>query len=290
MVPERLIVLGGGVVGVELGQAWFTLGSKVTIVEAFPRLLGREEEFAAKLVHESLVERGVDVHTGSPAVAVSRQRGGVTVELESGEKLHGDELLVGVGRRAATRELGLEAVGLEPGRPIDVDETLRVPGSDWLYAIGDVNGRAQLTHMGKYHGRIASDVILGKDARLDDHAGGPLSPRVVFSDPQVAAVGHTLDSALAAGIDARAVDTETSGTAGGSFYGRGAAGTSRLVVDEARRVLVGATFVGADVSEFVHAATIAVVGEVPLERLWHATPCFPTRSEIWLRLLEAYGL
>ena len=165
-----------------------------------------------------------------------------------------------------------------------------MPGTDWLYAIGDANGRALLTHMGKYHGRIAADVILGRDARLDDRAGGPLSPRVVFTDPQVAAVGHTLASALEAGIDARAVDTETSGTAGGSFYGRGAPGTSRLVVDEARRVLVGATFVGADVSEFVHAATIAVVGEVPLDRLWHATPRFPTRSEIWLRLLEAYGL
>jgi dihydrolipoamide dehydrogenase len=287
--PARLIVLGGGVVGVELGQAWRSLGSEVTVVEAAPRLLAREEEFASKLVHESLVERGVDVRTGSPAVSVARN-GGVTVTLESGEQLHGDELLVGVGRRPATADLGLEAFGVEPGRPMEVDETLRVPGHEWLYAIGDVNGRAQLTHMGKYQARIAADVILGRDARLDGTAGGPLSPRVVFTDPQVAAVGHTLASAQEAGIVARAVDTETSGTAGGSFYGRGAPGTSRLVVDESRRVLVGATFVGADVSEFVHAATIAVVGEVTLDRLWHATPPFPTRSEIWLRLLEAYGL
>jgi dihydrolipoamide dehydrogenase len=198
--------------------------------------------------------------------------------------------LVGVGRRAATRDLGVEAFGLDGGKPLEVDETLRVPGHDWLYAVGDVNGRAQLTHMGKYHARIAADVILGREARLDEHAGGALSPRVVFTDPQVAAVGHTLASAQEAGIDARAVDTATSGVAGGSFYGRGAPGTSRLVVDERRRVLVGATFVGADVSEFVHAATIAVVGEVTLERLWHATPPFPTRSEIWLRLLEEYGL
>ena len=288
-VPERLIVLGGGVVGVELGQAWFTLGSKVTIVEAAPRLIAREEQFASQLVHESLVERGVEVRVGSPAVEVSRN-GAVTVKLQSGEELVGDELLVGVGRRAATRDLGLDALGLEPGRPVEVDEQLRVPGHDWLYAIGDANGRAQLTHMGKYHARVAADAILGRDARLDDHAGGPLSPRVVFTDPQVAAVGHTLSSARAAGIDARAVDTATSGVAGGSFYGRNAPGTSRLVVDEGRRVLVGATFVGADVSEFVHAATIAVVGEVTIDRLWHATPPFPTRSEIWLRLLEAYGL
>jgi dihydrolipoamide dehydrogenase len=287
--PARLIVLGGGVVGVELGQAWSTLGSKVTIVEAFPRLLGREEEFAATLVHDSLVERGVEVRVGSPAVEVSRN-GSVTVRLESGEQLEADELLVGVGRRPATRDLGVEEVGLEPGRPVEVDEQLRVPGVDWLYAIGDANGRAPLTHMGKYHARIAADVILGRDARLDETAGGPLSPRVVFTDPQVAAVGHTLASALDDGIDARAVDTPTSGVAGGSFYGRNAPGTSRLVVDESRRVLVGATFVGADVSEFVHAATIAVVGELTVDRLWHATPPFPTRSEIWLRLLEAYGL
>ena len=244
----------------------------MTIVEAAPRLIAREEEFASKLVHESLVERGVEVRVGSPAVEVSRN-GDVTVKLQSGEELHGDELLVGVGRRAATRDLGLEAFGLEPGRTIDVDERLRVPGHDWLYAVGDANGRALLTHMGKYHARIAADVIAGRDAKLDDHAGGPLSPRVVFTDPQVAAVGHTLASAREAGIDARAVDTATSGTAGGSFYGRNAPGTSRLVVDESRRVLVGATFVGADVSEFVHAATIAVVGEVTIDRLWHATPC-----------------
>jgi dihydrolipoamide dehydrogenase len=287
-VPESLIVLGGGVVGVELGQAWHTLGSRVTIVEAAPRLLGREEEFAAVQVHESLVAQGVEVHVGKPAVEISRNSHTVKVTLESGDELMAEELLAAVGRRPATRDLGLDTVGLEPGRYVDVDDMLRVPGSDWLYAIGDANGRALLTHMGKYQGRVAADVILGRDARLDDRAGGPLSPRVVFTDPQVAAVGHTLESALAAGIDAHAVDFETEGVAAGSFYGRGADGTSRLVVDESRRLLAGATFVGPDVAEFVHAATIAIVGEVPLERLWHATPSFPTRSEIWLRLLETY--
>jgi pyruvate/2-oxoglutarate dehydrogenase complex dihydrolipoamide dehydrogenase (E3) component len=288
-VPGRLIVLGGGVVGVELGQAWSTLGSEVTIVEALPRLLGREEPFAAAQVHMALVERGIDVRVGKPAVAISRN-GSITVQLEADGEILGDEVLVAVGRRPATRDLGLETIGLEPGRYIEVDDSLRVAGSDWLYAIGDVNGRALLTHMGKYQGRIAADVIIGRDARVDARADGALAPRVVFTDPQVAAVGHTLESAQAAGIEARAVDHETSGVAGGSFYGRGAVGTSRLVVDEQRRVLVGATFTGPDVSEFVHAATIAVVGEVPLERLWHAVPSFPTRSEVWLRLLEVYGL
>jgi dihydrolipoamide dehydrogenase len=287
-VPERLIVLGGGVVGVELAQAWHSLGSRVTIIEAQARLLGREEAFAAEQVHDAFVKHGIDVRIGQPAVAISRDESGVTVRLESSDEILGDELLVAVGRRPSTRELGLETVGLEPGRYVDVDDSLRAAGTDWLYAIGDVNGRALLTHMGKYQGRIAAELILGHDVRLDPSVDGPLAPRVVFTDPQVAAVGHTLESALAAGIEARAVDHPTSEVAGGSFYGRGAFGLSRLVVDEERGVLVGATFTGPGVAEFVHAATIAIVGEVPLERLWQAPPPFPTRSEVWLRLLEAY--
>jgi dihydrolipoamide dehydrogenase len=288
-VPERLLVLGGGVVGVELGQAWSTLGSRVSIVEGGPRVLAREEELASRHVHDALTARGVDIRVGSRAVGVERN-GTVKLTLENDEVLEGDEILVGVGRRPTTGELGLETVGLEPGKYVEVDEQLRVPGRDWLYAIGDVNGRVLLTHMGKYQGRVAADVILGRDARVDPRSDGPLSPRVIFTEPQVAAVGHTLASAQEAGIDARAVDFETSGTAGGSFYGRNAPGTSRLVVDEQRRVLVGATFCGVDVGEWLHAATIAVVGQVPIDTLWHAVPCFPTRSEVWLRLFETYGL
>jgi dihydrolipoamide dehydrogenase len=187
-----------------------------------------------------------------------------------------------------TDEIGIDAFGLAPGRTIDVDDRMRVPGHDWLFAIGDVNGRALLTHMAKYQARAAADVILGRDARVTED--GPRSPRVVFTDPQVAAVGLTLAAALDQGIQARAVDVDTSGTAGASFYGRGTAGTARIVVDEVARVIVGATFTGFEVADFIHAATIAIVGRVPLDRLWHAIPSFPTRSELWLKLLEAYGL
>ena len=193
----------------------------MTIVEALPRLLGREEPFAATFVQDALVARGVTVRTGERAVAVSRAAAGVSVRLESGEEFLADELLVAVGRRPASRELGLELLGLEPGRSVEVDEQLLVPGTDWLYAIGDVNGRALLTHMGKYQARIAADVILGREAKLDEHAGGALFPRVVFTDPQVAAVGHTLESALAEGLPVSAVDHETSGTAGGQLLRAG---------------------------------------------------------------------
>jgi dihydrolipoamide dehydrogenase len=287
-VPKSLAVLGGGPVGVELAQAWRSLGSEVTLVEAMDRLLPKEEPFASEQVTDALREAGVDVHTGAEATAVRGGNGEVTVELEGGTSVAGEELLVAIGRRARTEGIGLETVGIAAPHWLEVDDQLRVDGSDWLYAIGDVNGRALLTHMGKYQARIAGDHVLGKEvaATADKHG----APRVTFTDPQVAAVGHTLATAEQAGIEARAVDAPTSGTAGASFHGRNMPGTTRIVVDEERRVLVGATFVGPETADFLHAATIAVVGQVPLELLWHAVPCFPTRSEIWLKLMEGYGL
>jgi pyruvate/2-oxoglutarate dehydrogenase complex dihydrolipoamide dehydrogenase (E3) component len=287
-VPKSLAVLGGGPVGVELAQAWRSLGSEVTLVEAMDRLLSKEEPFASEQVTDALREAGVGVHTGAEVTAVRGGNGEVTVELEDGASVAGEELLVAIGRRARNEGIGLETVGIAAQRWLEVDDQLRVDGSDWLYAIGDVNGRALLTHMGKYQARIAADHILGKEvaATADKHG----SPRVTFTDPQVAAVGHTLATAGQAGIEARAVDAPTSGTAGASFHGRNMPGTTRIVVDEERRVLVGATFVGPETADFLHAATIAVVGRVPLDRLWHAVPCFPTRSEVWLKLMESYGL
>ena len=285
--PRRLVILGGGVVGVELAQAWASLGSQVTVIEGGPRLISREEPFASEQVEASLRAAGVDVRTGAKAERVARN-GSVSVTLADGSVAEGDELLVSVGRRPATAELGLETIGLEPGKAIEVADDLRSAAHEWLYAVGDVNGRALLTHMGKYQARLAADRILGREVAIA--SDGFRSPRVIFTDPQVAAVGYTLAGAQEAGLSVRAVDQETGGNAGGSFVGRGAPGTSRLVIDEERRIVVGATFTGTDVAEWVHAATIAVVGEVPLDRLWHAVPSFPTRSEVWLRLLEEYGL
>jgi pyruvate/2-oxoglutarate dehydrogenase complex dihydrolipoamide dehydrogenase (E3) component len=289
-VPGRLLVLGGGVVGVELAQAFAWLGSSVALVESLPRLIAREEEFASEHVFGGLGAAGVDVRLGAKATAVSRSDKKVRLELEGDEALEGDELLVAAGRRFRTADIGLETVGAEvdPGKPLEVDDRLRVGDRDWLYAVGDVNGRSLLTHAGKYQARAAADVIAGSDAVAT--ADGPGSPRVIFTDPSVAAVGHTLASAREAGLQVREVDHPPGAVAGGSFHGRNAPGLARLVVDERRGVLVGATFTGPDVADMLHAATIAVVGEVPLDRLWHAIPAFPTRSEVWLRLLEKYGL
>jgi dihydrolipoamide dehydrogenase len=286
-VPGRLLILGGGVVGVEMAQAFASLGSTVTLVEGGDRILPREEPFASEQVHESLEERGVTIITGAKATAVHRN-GEVTMELEGQGAISGDEILVAVGRSENTHDLGLDAIGLEPGDPVEVRDTMQSTAHDWLYAIGDVNGRVLLTHMGKYQGRLAADHILGKPVEL--RSDGAQSPRVIFTDPQVAAVGHTEAGAREAGLNIKVVEVGSGANAGGSFYGRNAPGSARIVVDEDRRVIVGATFTGPDIGEFIHAATIAVIAEVPLERLWHAVPSFPTRSELWLRLLENYGL
>ncbi len=230
----------------------------------------------------------MDLREGAKASAARRGDGGVTVELEGGEEVSASQLLVAVGRTARVEGIGLESVGIEPDGYLDTNDQLQVAGHEWLYAVGDVNGRALLTHMGKYQARIAGDHILGKDAAAVAEAAG--APRVVFTTPSVAAVGHTLSAAQDSGINARGVDVETSATAGASFHGRGEPGTTRLVIDEDQRVVVGATFVGPETADFLHAATIAVAGRVPLDRLWHAVPTFPTRSEVWLKLMEEYGL
>jgi dihydrolipoamide dehydrogenase len=291
-VPRRLLVLGGGAVGAEMAQAFKRLGSEeVTVVEGAPRLLGREEPFAGEEVATAFEAEGIVVMTGVAMSSVRRDGtdGPVLGSLADGREVAGDELLVAVGRRPATSSLGLETVGLEPGRFVDVDDQLRasVPGG-WLYAIGDCNGRALLTHMGKYQARIAGDVIAGRDVR--DEASGSVIPRVTFTDPQVCAVGLTEAQAEEQGLDFRAVQIALEDVAGAATQGNGIKGTSKLVVDEQRRVLVGATFTGPGVQELLHSATIAIAGQVPMERLSHAVPSFPTLSEVWLRLLEKYGL
>ena len=292
-IPRRLLVLGGGAIGAEMAQAMRRLGSEeVTLVEGLDRLLAREEPFAGQEVAEAFEAEGIRVITGARMTAVDRPAGAAPLRatLDGGTVLEADEILVAVGRRPNTADLGLDTVGLEPGKPVEVDERLRASGvtGGWLYAVGDCNGLSVLTHMGKYQARIAADVILGKDAV--DRASRDIVPRVTFTDPQVCAVGLTASQARERGLTVKIVDHPTGGVAGGSVTAKGFKGTSRLIVDEDRRVLVGATFTGPGTADLLHSATVAIAGEVTLDRLWHAVPSFPTVSEVWLRLLEAYGL
>jgi dihydrolipoamide dehydrogenase len=290
--PGRLLVLGGGVVGVEMAQAWNDLGAKeVTIVEMSDRLLSREEEFAGEHIKKVFTEEyGIKVITGVALQSVEKTASGITASLSDGSTVEADNILVSVGRRPLTADVGLETIGLEAGKYIEVDDQLRSTSqhSEWLYSIGDANGRSLLTHDGKYQARIAGDVILGKNAR----AWGDLkaSPRVVFTDPHVAAVGLTEASAKEQGINVRAVEYGFGWSAGAATMGEGIEGNVKWVVNEDTKTLVGVTFVGPGAGEMLHAATIAIAGQVPLDVMWHATPAFPTMSEVWLRFLEAYGL
>jgi pyruvate/2-oxoglutarate dehydrogenase complex dihydrolipoamide dehydrogenase (E3) component len=285
VIPEQLVIAGGGVVGVEMAQAFQTLGSQVTLIEGERRLLPREEEYACAQVTEALESYGVDIRCGQEATRFSQRDGTVVVTTGDGDTAEGDTLLVALGRTPQTKGIGLEQFGLDTDKPVPVDLRMRVDGHPWLYAIGDVNGKALFTHMGKYQARIVTDDLLGRDTAIAHGADGPLSPRVIFTEPQVAAVGHTTDTAAQAGLQVDVVETATSGNAGGSFYGRGAPGTARLLIDRERGLVVGATITGAEVADLLHAATVAIACEVPLDRLRHAVPCFPTRSEIWLSLL-----
>ncbi|MBL1119594.1 NAD(P)/FAD-dependent oxidoreductase [Streptomyces sp. 110] len=303
-VPERLIIVGGGVVAAEMATAWCGLGSRVTVLVRGSGLLNRIEPFAGELVAETLREAGAEIRTGTSVKGLARPGGAegpVTVILESGEQLEADEVLFATGRAPHTADVGLETVGLEPGGWLTVDETCRVTDvpDGWLYAAGDVNHRALLTHQGKYQARIAGAAIGARARgveRLDTSRWGEYAttadeaavPQVVFTDPEVAAVGLTAEQAESEGRSIRVVDYDMGQVEGAVLYADGYRGRARMIVDLDRGHLIGVTFVGPGVSELLHSATVAVAGEVPINRLWHAVPSFPTISEIWLRLLEAY--
>lgn len=314
--PARLAIIGGGVVAVEMATAYAGFGTEVTVLSR-SGLLGHEEPFAGEFVRDGLHSLGATVRAGVSPTSVRRDGHEVVVELDDGTAVTADEVLVATGRVPRTMGLGLEAFGLpspggghggrrddakdsgwEDGDWIEVDDTLRVPGVDWLYAVGDVNHRALLTHQGKYQARAAGDVIAARahGEKVDDAPWGRhvatadhrSVPQVTFSEPEVASVGLTEEAARDAGLDIRVVDYDLGNLGGSSLHADGYTGRARMIVDEKRHVIVGMTFVGPDVAELLQAATNAVVGEIPLERLWHAVPAYPTVSEVWLRLLEAY--
>ncbi len=316
-VPKSLAVIGGGVVAVEMAVAYADLGSEVTVLSR-GGLLSRAEPWASEAVAGGLRAAGVNLHLHAVIERVARDADGVHIFLANGASVDAAEVLVATGRVPATARLGLTAVGLDPEAPLAVDAELRVRSVDggWLYAAGDVAGRAATTHQGKYEARVVGDVIAARYGRPDSGAtavptsdellpadGSPApwsryratadeqaAPQVVFARPEVASVGHTEQSARDAGLAVRVLRTDLGAVSGGYLRGDGYAGCAQLVVDTDRDVVVGATFVGPDVAEMLHAATVAVVGEVPLRRLWHAVPAFPTVSEAWLRLLEDAGL
>ncbi|MFC9436874.1 dihydrolipoyl dehydrogenase family protein [Nocardia sp. NPDC057030] len=302
-VPGRLAILGAGVVAVEMATAWRALGAEVVLIAREPRLLTRVEPFAAELVADRLRAAGVELRFDSGIVSAERAGGaddGVHVSLPDGTRLVVDELLLATGRAPRTDDIGMETIGLVPGDWLTTDDTFTVTAveGDWLYAVGDVNRRALLTHQGKYQARIAGAVIADRAAGRDldtspwgRHAGTAdllAVPQVVVADPEIAAVGCTVEEAARAGRAVDVVDYDIGHVAGALQHDPDYRGRARILIDPDRRVIVGATFAGPGVAELLHSATIAIAGEVPLDRLWHAVPSFPTISEVWLRLLETY--
>ena len=308
-VPDSLLVLGGGAVGCELAQAWHSLGSNVQLIQRGETVLSGFEPVIGQRLTDALRDIGIVVHTGTNATSVVRgAKGMVTVTLGDGRELHADELLVALGRTPNTTDIGLDLAGIKPGEPLLTDDTLAVTGAStsnvtdpWLYAAGDCTDRAALTHMGKYQARICGDAIVARarGKRLDNRADygkhtatadSTAVSQVVFTNPQAAAVGLTERQARKRGLDVATVEYEIGNVAGAALHLDDYAGYAKLVIDRSRNVVVGASFFGPDTAELLHAATIAVVGEVPLTRLWHAVPAYPTISEVWLRLLGKYGL
>ncbi|ORJ55631.1 dihydrolipoyl dehydrogenase family protein [Mycobacterium simiae] len=302
-VPRRLAIVGAGGVGVEMATAWQGLGSAVTLLVRGSGLLPRMEPFVGERIRRGLTDAGVDVRVGVTPRALRRPEaaGPVTVELDDGTDITVDEVLFATGRAPLTDDIGLETVGLTPGSWLDVDDTCRVQAvqDGWLYAAGDVNHRALLTHQGKYQARIAGAAIAARAAGkpLDTAPWGTHAttadhhavPQAFFTDPEAAAVGLTAEQAVQAGHRVRTVDVEIGEVVmGAKLYADGYSGRARMVVDEDQRYLLGVTLVGPGATEMLHSATIAVAGQVPIARLWHAVPCFPTISELWLKLLEAY--
>jgi dihydrolipoamide dehydrogenase len=301
-------------VACELGQAWRSLGAReVTILTQADRLLERMEPFVGDRIAAAFGAIGISVHTEVKVTRVQRSAPASPVQISfehpktGPASIEADEILVATGRVPNTRDLGLESIQLKPGSWLDVDDTCRVKSveSGWLYAAGDVNHRALLTHMGKYQARACGDVIAARAkgelkeppgaspqawSRWSATADHSAVPQVIFTDPEVAAAGFTEAQAREKGLRIRAIEYDLSHITGGQLVADGYQGQAKMIVDEDRRVIVGAALVGQDAGELIHAFTIAIVGEVPLERLWHAVPCFPTISEIWLRLLESYGL
>lgn len=297
-VPASLAIIGGGVVATEMATAYAGFGTEVTLI-ARSGLLASLEPFAGEQVTAALREQGATILLNTETTSVFRTADGVTLKLGDGSTVTAEEVLVATGRTPRTGDIGLDAIGLEPGSWLTTDDTLLVRGFDWLYATGDVTNRALLTHQGKYQARAAGDVIAARakglavsDSPWGTHvatADHQSVPQVTFTEPEIASVGLTAAAAAEAGYDTRVVDYEIGNVSGASVHADGYKGTARMVVDEARKVILGVTFVGQDVSELLQAATVAVVAEVPLDRLWHAVPAYPTMNEIWLRLLETYG-
>jgi len=270
--PASLIVLGGGAIGVELAQVFARFGTKVTVVEAAPRLVPAEEPEASEVIHQALGEDDIALVIGRKAVKVAHDGREFTVTLDDGATVDGERLLVAVGRHAELRDLGLDTVGVDSsGHGIPVDGHMKA--ADGLWAVGDVTGHGQFTHVAMYQAAVAVRSILGEPGPPADYRA---LPRVTFTDPEVGSVGLTEAQAREAGLNVHVGSTQIPTSARGWIYGDGNEGVVKLVVDTDRDILVGATVAAPAGGETMGALAVAVYGEVPFSSLRHMMYAYPT--------------
>jgi pyruvate/2-oxoglutarate dehydrogenase complex dihydrolipoamide dehydrogenase (E3) component len=272
-VPTSLLVLGGGAIGVELAQVYARFGAHVTVVEAMPHLLPLEEPESGALLADVFTREGIGVRVGAEAVGVRHDDSGFTLELDGGETLTGQQLLVATGRRVDLAAVGLDAIGVDTKeRYVSVDGRLRVAHAVW--AVGDMTGKGAFTHVSMYQAEIVTADIL--DASGVPAADYRAVPRVTFTDPEVASVGLTQAQAVDAGLDVLVGKADLAATSRGWIHGPGNDGFIRLVADAGRRILVGATVIGPSGGEVMSALAVAIHAEVPVDRLLHMIYAYPT--------------
>ena len=286
-VPASVVVIGGGPVGIELAQFMRRFGSRVTIVQGAARLADREDERVSQLLTESLGADGIEVRTGVHAERVTRDGDERAVTLDDGTTVRGEQLIVAVGRRPRSADIGLETIGVPSGPHggVPIDEHCRVTEGVW--AAGDCTGQMLFTHLAKYQARIALAWMRGQPRRADYRA----IPRVIFTDPEVAGVGMTEAQAHEVGLDAAVARIDLPGSIARPYtYERDPRGELSVVMDRARRVLVGAWAVAPLASEWIHQAGLAIRAEIPFEVLLDTVAQFPSYSEAYLSALQALEL
>ena len=282
-IPESVVVIGGGPVGIELAQFLRRFGSAVTIVEGAARLAAREDEEVCRLLQEALTADGIDVRVGRQAARVRRDGDARVVALDDGAEVRGEEVIVAVGRRPRARDIGLDTVGVGGDlRAVPVDERCRVAEGVW--AAGDCTGVALFTHVAKYQARVAMADMRGRPVSADYRA----IPRVIFTDPEVAAVGLTAAAAREAGHDVATAAIDLPGAIARPYtYEQDPRGKLGVVADRGRGVLLGAWAVSPLASEWIHQAVLAIRAEIPLATLLDTVAQFPSYSEAYLSALQA---
>ena len=272
--PESLAVIGGGAIGCELGQGFARFGSRVTVIEAAPRILAPEEPEAAQVIADVFGREGIDVRQGVGVSGVEDASAGAIVVLADGSRIEAERVLVAAGRRPNLSDIGLDTVGLDPSaRTLQIDPHMAVSGVDGLYAIGDITGHGAFTHVSFWQARSLVADFLGHESLFGGYHGLAWA---TFTDPEIGRVGLTEQQARDIGLQVRVGSEPMPSTARGWIHGKGNDGFIKVIADDAQGVLVGATVVGPHAGEILGLLALAVHASVPIRLLLTMHYAYPT--------------